>query len=85
MAMSDAELGDALAERPLKPWSARQWAHFLGTAWHHLPLRATHALSRRLADDPLCRKAWTLTRHFQTFVVHQGGDATLAVRKASSC
>ena len=78
MAMSDADPGDALTERPLKPWSGRQWAHFLGTGWHHLPRRATNALSRRLADDPLYRKAWTLTRHFQTLVAHRCGEATLA-------
>lgn len=78
MAMSDAEPGDPLAERPLKPWSGGQWAHCLGTGWHHLPRRTTHALSPRLAEDPLYRKAWTLTRHFQTLVAHRCGEATLA-------
>ena len=68
----------ALPVRPIKPWTGRQWAHFLGTGWHHLPRRATNALSRRLADDPRYRKAWTLTRHFQTLVAHRCGEATLA-------
>jgi hypothetical protein len=78
MGMSDAGPGDALAERPPQPGSGRQWAHCLGTGWHQLPRRAPHALSRRWADDPLYRQAWTLTRHFQTLVAHRCGAATWA-------
>jgi transposase len=61
-----------------KPWTGRQWAHFLGTAWIRLPRRATNAISTRLSQDPAYRQAWTLTRHFQTLVRHRCGPDTLA-------
>ncbi len=56
-----------------------RWAHFLGTAWCHLPRGATPILSQRLAQDPLYRTAWTLTRHFHTIVAHRRGEQALAV------
>lgn len=40
---------------------------------------ARHPCPEPPIGDPRRRKAWTLTRHFQTFVVHQGGESTLAV------
>lgn len=69
----------SLPERAtLKPWTGRQWAHFLGQTWSRLPRRATNPVSARLAQDPFYRRAWTLTRHFQTLVRHRCGPATLA-------
>ncbi|PSR23291.1 MAG: hypothetical protein C7B47_15975 [Sulfobacillus thermosulfidooxidans] len=64
--------------KPAKPWSGRQWAYVLGAAWPQMPRRATGLLSERLARDPLYRKAWTLTRHFHTLVVHRRGEKALA-------
>lgn len=69
---------EARSSTPHKPWTGRQWAHFLGTAWLRLPRRAPNALSPRLAQDPVYRKAWTLTRHFQTIVAHRLGEQALA-------
>lgn len=74
----DSMMEDSMLVKPHKPWTGRQWAHFLGTGWLHLPRRATNALSQRLAGDPLYRKAWTLTRHFQTMVAHRCGEKSLA-------
>ncbi len=59
---ADSTTDDTTPLKPHEPWTGRQWAHFLGTAW---PRWATHALSQRLAQDPVYRKAWTLTRHFE--------------------
>lgn len=61
-----------------KPWTGRQWAHFLGMTWHHLPRRTTNILSQRLAEDPLYRKTWTLTRHFHTLIAHRRGEQAVA-------
>ena len=73
----DSERKEATPLKAKKPWTGRQWAHFLGTAWPRLPRRATHALSQRLAQDPVYRKAWTLTRHFHTLVAHRRGEKAL--------
>ena len=75
---SDSAMKDATPLKAKKPWTGRQWAHFLGTAWPRLPRRATHALSQRLAQDPVYRKAWTLTRHFHALIAHRRGEKTLA-------
>lgn len=64
--------------RPRMHWTARQWAHILGTAWQHLPRRTTNPVSARLAADPVYRQAWTLTRHFQTLMTHRCGHDALA-------
>ncbi len=74
----DAPTEDTTPVKPHKPWTGRQWAHFLGTAWIRLPRRATKALSQRLAQDPVYRQAWTLTRHFHTIVAHRCGEKVLA-------
>lgn len=39
---SDTAVPEAPARKVQKPWTGRQWAHFLGTAWPRLPRRATH-------------------------------------------
>ena len=75
---SDTAVPKAPSRKVQKPWTGRQWAHFLGTAWPRLPRRATHVLSQRLAQDPVYRKAWTLTRHFHTLVSHRRGEKALA-------
>lgn len=72
--------------RRRKPWTGRQWARALGTAWEHLPRGTTAILSQRLAQDPLYRTAWTLTRLFHTIVAHRRGEQALAAwcRRAES-
>ncbi|NMP25227.1 transposase, partial [Sulfobacillus harzensis] len=43
-----------------------------------IPRHATGTLSARIHEDPTYRLAWTLTRHFQTLVIHRRGAAALA-------
>ncbi|NMP22056.1 transposase [Sulfobacillus harzensis] len=43
-----------------------------------IPRHATGTLSARIHEDPPYRLAWTLTRHFQTLVIHQRGETALA-------
>ncbi|NMP25196.1 transposase, partial [Sulfobacillus harzensis] len=44
-----------------KPWTPRQWAHWLSTGWRRIPRHATGTLSARIHEDPTYRLAWTLT------------------------
>ena len=62
---------DATPLKARKPWTGRQWAHFLDDGWTR---RATNAWRRTVCTEKPGR---LFTRHFHTLGTHRRGEKAL--------
>lgn len=71
---------------PSRPISSRRWAMWCSQRWPQLRRHTTRVLSDRLQQDPIFRRAFTLTHQFHTLVTHRCARALpawLAAAEAS--